>query len=126
MECHLRREKQLLLAGLSGLEGARVLWAGAQQLFWVSKVQRLLVAGTGDCQRHFSGCRDLSVALALPSLPVATSSQVSHLELAAAHGSDCSPAHSCAVLAVLPPHLKSSNWLFGSLYTKFKLLALTS
>lgn len=47
MECHLRREKQLLLAGLAGLEGARVLWAGAQQPSWVSKV-----AGTGGCQRH--------------------------------------------------------------------------
>lgn len=33
---------------------------------------------------------------------------------------------SSAVLATLPPPLKSSNWLFGSLYTEFKLLALTS
>lgn len=73
-----------------------------------------------------SGCRDLSVALTLPTFTVATSSEASHLELAAPRGSDCSPAHSGAVLAVLPPHLKSSNWLFGSLYTKVKLLALTS
>lgn len=73
-----------------------------------------------------SGCRDLSVGLALPSLAVANSSEVSHLELTALCGSDCSPAHSGAVLAELPPQLKSSNWLFGCLYTKFKLLALTS
>lgn len=70
-----------------------------------------------------SGCRDLSMGL--PSLAVANSG-VSHLELPALHGSDCSPVHSGTVLAVLPPYLKSSNWLFGSLYTKFKLLALTS
>lgn len=73
-----------------------------------------------------SGCRDLSVALALPSFTVATSSERSHIWSWLLPEADCSPAHSGAVLAVLPPHLKSSNWLFGSLYTKFKLLALTS
>lgn len=73
-----------------------------------------------------SGCKDLSVGLALPSLAVTNSSEVSHLELAALRVSDHSPAHSSAALPVLPLHLKSSNWLFGSLYTKFKLLALTS
>lgn len=73
-----------------------------------------------------SGCKDLSVGLALPSLTVTISSEVSHLELAALRVSDHSPVHSSAALPALPLQLKSSNWLFGSLYTKFKLLALTS
>lgn len=91
----------------------------------VQGVQRVLVFGTGDCQRHLA-VGICQICLALPSLAVASSSEVSHLELAALCDSDCSPAHSGAVLAALPPHLKSSNWLFGCLYTKFKLLALTS
>lgn len=33
---------------------------------------------------------------------------------------------SCAALTALPPHPKSSKWLFGYLHTKFKLLALAS
>lgn len=97
-----------------------------QELSWVPQgLQRVLVAGAGDCQRHLLAVGICQWLWLCPVLAVSSSSEVSHLELVTLRGSDCSPAHSSAVLAVLPPHLKSSNWLFGSLYTKFKLLALT-
>lgn len=53
MNCHLRREKQLLLAGLAGLEEdtCRVGRSSAPFLR-VQGMQRVLVARTGDCQRN--------------------------------------------------------------------------
>lgn len=127
MKCNLRREKQLLLAGLAGLEGGTCPVGRSSAPFLdVQGLQRVLVAGTGDCQRHLLAVRICQWVWLCPVFAVASSSEVSHLELAALRVSDRSPAHSSDVLAVLPPHRKSSNWLFGSLYTKFKLLALTS